>query len=116
MKRRGERVVDEALRLIAWAPWIEDAACRGMDLQTFFLEGRSTPHVYDAARTICSRCDVLAHCREASDRAERGVPDGHLYGFVGGETPRERANRRSHSPSIPPRRGGAGFTTRHVTH
>jgi hypothetical protein len=75
-------------------PWMSAAACRSADPEVFFPETGT----YAKALEICAGCSVLQRCRAWGDRAEatgmgsRG--GGALFGVVGGETPRERAERR----------------------
>jgi hypothetical protein len=47
------------------------------------------------AERICSGCGVIAECRAFADRCERDLPVGHLFGFIGGESPLQRARRRA---------------------
>lgn len=79
---------------LAPAVWQADAACRGMDLDVFYSLTDDGP-----AKAICSRCTVVSECRDATDRAEDGVPRKFLFGVFAGETPLERWRRRSGGPS-----------------
>jgi hypothetical protein len=82
--------------LVAWlfsdVWWIDDAACLGEPLETFYPpQGIGS---FDAARAICGRCEVLEDCRRQCDRAEAGRPISELHGLFAGESPKERAARR----------------------
>jgi hypothetical protein len=81
--------------------WHADAACLGEPLETFFPGRGSTPASFIRAREICAGCPVLGECRSSADRAERELPKSDLFGFVGGESPLERARRRSCRPGLP---------------
>jgi Transcription factor WhiB len=69
--------------------WRESAACRTLDVSLFF-DGP-----FDRAKEVCRSCPVLETCRRENDREERRIPATHWWGVFGGETPRERAARRS---------------------
>jgi hypothetical protein len=88
-------MIATTLSLFDWLvdqPWLEDAACRGAPLDLFFA--KSADHQYLEARAFCRTCPVLRECREATDRAERDLPRGALFGFFGGESAAERHTRR----------------------
>jgi WhiB family transcriptional regulator, redox-sensing transcriptional regulator len=71
--------------------WVERAACLGADLEIFFPpKGQSITE----ARAICADCPVLVECRSYIDRAEGGRVS-EVYGFVAGESPRQRIRRRA---------------------
>jgi hypothetical protein len=55
-------------------------------------------HMWDAARAMCARCPLLRECRLAGDQLEAGVSTASIQGFRGGETPQERARRRTQHP------------------
>ncbi len=83
------------------ADWRDDAACIGEPVETFFATstlgsvGYIPPDYYDRARKICGSCPVLVECRAEFDRIEhRVIALGSLEGFVGGESPKERSQRR----------------------
>ena len=105
LRRSRSRIASECLaRDIAepWArvwlePWQTHAGCLGVPLEVFFIAGTATARSFDRAREICAMCPVIVECRETTDRAERGLTRGYLYGLVGGETPVERARRRAGS-------------------
>ena len=86
------------MELLRWAAeddprwWLGVAACRGADPEVFFppLHGSFT----EAKRT-CEGCGVIAECRAFADRCERDLPVGYLFGFIGGESPLQRARRRA---------------------
>jgi hypothetical protein len=61
-----------------------------MDVVIFFPEGGD----FTAARAVCSTCLVVAECRRATDRTERGAPASCVFGYVGAESPSERVERR----------------------
>jgi WhiB family redox-sensing transcriptional regulator len=67
--------------------WTERAACRtpGMDPELFFPASDSPPPAQlSAARNICARCPVRAHCLEWALRT------GEPAGIWAGTTPAER--------------------------
>ncbi len=78
--------------------WQISAACRGADLEVFFPE--RYVGTFAEAREMCARCSVVTDCREMTDRAERGLPSGAIFGYFAGETPAERVERRS-APTWP---------------
>jgi Transcription factor WhiB len=93
-------VISPSLGPRVWLePWQGRAGCLGVPLEVFFNVGPASVRSFDGAREICAACPVIADCREMTDRAERGLTRGYLYGSVGGETPTERARRRSCSGS-----------------
>lgn len=69
--------------------WQREAACRGMDSETFFHppNERATARERRAARAkaICERCPVIADCLKHALRAREP------YGVWGGHTEDERA-------------------------
>jgi WhiB family redox-sensing transcriptional regulator len=74
--------------------WVARAACRGSDTRLFFPETRSTKAV-EAAKSICSRCEVVRPCRAwaMAHPGERGI--------WGGLTEAERrAARRADSGKV----------------
>ncbi|MGH8825918.1 MAG: WhiB family transcriptional regulator [Jiangellaceae bacterium] len=66
--------------------WRALAACRGMDTDLFYPEGRGQAlHVREMiAKQVCAGCPVARECRQAAgERPER-------YGIWGGRTEGER--------------------------
>ncbi|NMO93191.1 WhiB family transcriptional regulator [Actinomycetospora sp. TBRC 11914] len=84
--------------VVAHWDWQRHAACRDMDLETFFHpEGERDParsRRVARARAICAGCPVQAACRGWAHRVEEP------YGIWGGESEDERraALRRRRSP------------------
>lgn len=66
--------------------WRSLAACRGMETDLFYPEGRGrTLHDREAvAKQICAGCPVAAHCRAAA------AEHGERFGIWGGLTEDER--------------------------
>lgn len=73
----------------SWGEW---AACKNKQA-TFYPETRGTG-MYDEARAICARCPVFTQCREWGDKVERRSHENPLYGFLAGESPSGREDRR----------------------
>lgn len=67
--------------------WQDSASCASVGLDVFYPESGNRG-VWDAARSICSRCPVKAECLEFALKAEVDWPD--RYGMFGGLTPEER--------------------------
>jgi len=79
-----ERLVDYAFR--PQDSWRALAACRGMDTDIFYPEGRGRALRMreDIAKQICAECPVARECRQsAAEHPER-------YGIWGGLTEGER--------------------------
>lgn len=75
--------------------WWEDAACRTADPELFFptreLPREQRRAAEREAKSICSRCPVIAECLQAAlERDER-------HGIWGGLLPRERKRRFARS-------------------
>ena len=68
--------------------WYTHAACKNMDLTTFFLASEEAK-----ALVICSNCRVMQECRISCD-TEEGRYSQYAYGVRGGETADERKQRR----------------------
>jgi hypothetical protein len=70
--------------------WELYAACRGAGPEMF----------HDAKRTadclaVCHRCPVIEECRSMADDVEKYEQDLHcVVGIYGGETPKQRIERR----------------------
>lgn len=75
-------------RMVEPQTWMADAACRGLT-SLFFPERHAGRIEVDAARAVCSGCDVLAECRRWAVSA-----DSPRDGILAGCTPRERAQLR----------------------
>lgn len=73
--------------------WWERAACIGVNQNVFFprFDNKSKPEqrrsLYDAAKAICARCDVVKECLAAAMKEELSY-DRH--GVRGGLSPEER--------------------------
>lgn len=65
-------------------PYLEDAACRGRDLDLFYAE--SGPAV-TKAKASCAVCPVVRECRDWAVTREE-------FGIWGGTTARERVGIR----------------------
>lgn len=65
-------------------PYLEDAACRGLDPELFYAESGST---VVKAKAVCGACDCRERCLEWAIRREE-------FGVWGGTTARERAGIR----------------------
>lgn len=73
--------------------WMIEAACLGMDPDTFFPErGESSPK----ARRVCGGCAVRAECLDHALRF------GERHGIWGGTTERERRPLRARLSSVRP--------------
>ncbi|MGW7065595.1 WhiB family transcriptional regulator [Streptomyces sp. NPDC054855] len=72
------------------APWVERAACRGCDPDTFFPSGRSPDDTESeaAAKRLCASCPVVADCLAEALAHEESA------GIWGGLTVRERRELR----------------------
>jgi WhiB family redox-sensing transcriptional regulator len=57
--------------------WLAEAACRGAKTNLFFPDSGDSDSV-SAAKAICARCAVVAHCRAhgLATPAERGIWGG----------------------------------------
>lgn len=64
--------------------WISDAACRGMDTESFFLP----PHDREArvALRVCAACPVRVDCLQDAYATD-------AYGVWGGTTERQRGRQ-----------------------
>lgn len=92
--------IDDLVRELQPAPWMRDAACKGLT-NLFF------PHVGDGstskqAQTVCQGCPVNAECAEYGSR--------EIYGVWAGTTPRQR--RQPGRPAISRRKPIEHGTTR----
>ena len=70
-----------------------DFQCPGSQVPEIFFPRKKDSN-YTQARTLCAACPVLERCRTWGDINERDIPKSGLFGMLGGETPRERYNRR----------------------
>jgi hypothetical protein len=80
--------------------WLEEAACRGSDLETFFPEPGDTAGLA-AARHTCAGCGVRAACLRLALTGARSLAED--AGIYAGTTPQERArlrDRRFPAPSV----------------
>lgn len=77
-----------------------EAACRGADIEVFFVDP-SDRGALDRAKAVCARCEVRAACLDYAIR--QGIADG----VWGGLTPSER-----HALRAGTRRRGAAITLR----
>lgn len=65
-------------------PYLEQAACRGLDPDLFYAESGTA---IMKAKSLCATCDVREKCLEWAVRREE-------FGVWGGTTARERAAMR----------------------
>jgi hypothetical protein len=71
-----------SLQLPSRPTWYDEAACRGMGPDLFYMERGVTKHDHRAIRTVCSNCPVKTECLKA------GI--GDHFGVWGGVTPKDR--------------------------
>src|SRR5262245_43068856 len=84
-------VLRGSLATSALVDWDMEAACRGVDTETFF----GTTHASVArAKGICGRCLVQSDCLPALDEMEGDLGTKMVHGIWGGLTPEERITRR----------------------
>lgn len=62
-------------RLFEPAEWMREAACRGMDIESFFPD-RYEIADFRAAKQVCQRCTVAAECLDAGLDENHGVWGG----------------------------------------
>ncbi len=71
--------------------WQEDAACRGLRTNVFFLaageRGTAAMDREEEAKAVCRDCPVIAQCRQYA------VDTREPYGVWGGLSPHERVAR-----------------------
>lgn len=65
-------------------PFLDDAACRGLDPELFYAEGGAA---VARSKAMCATCDALRPCLEWAVTREE-------FGVWGGTTARERAAMR----------------------
>lgn len=65
-------------------PFLEEAACRGLDPELFYAEGAAA---VAQAKSLCAACPVSASCLEWAIQREE-------FGVWGGTTARERSALR----------------------
>lgn len=72
-------------------PWLDQAACAGVDVNVFFpLGGGSLSSSEESrAKQICTACPVLGACRDWS------LDVAPEFGIFGGLTPEERRRTRT---------------------
>lgn len=70
--------------------WRDEAACRGMDTESFFPVGGTGPALEQAeqAKAVCAGCPVSAQCLEWALATRQGA------GIWGGKTEDERRTLR----------------------
>lgn len=73
--------------------WRDDALCRQVDTELFFLEAHSSMRAR-VPKAVCLSCPVMMECRAEFDRLEKKLTYRELHGVVGGETAVERWRRR----------------------
>lgn len=75
--------------------WVNNAACRGADIDMFFQEKGGGPHAYKEARQICGQCTVMQQCFEyiMGIEIDPAVP---RFGFFAGMTPSQRGAYQTH--------------------
>ena len=71
--------------LLRRPPWHQDALCRGVGVEQFFIERGSQ---YGASRALCARCPVSEECLEVA------MGDALLDGLWSNTTPRQRRAMR----------------------
>ena len=73
---------------VSTSNWQADAACRGLDTDSFFLpdavRGKTKRNMEAAAKAVCSACPVAAMC------LQQALLNEEAYGVWGGKTPEER--------------------------
>ena len=74
------------------ASWMDDAACRGMELAAFFPKG--TAEVTAAARAACGQCPVTRDCLAYSLAGPGGKPEGGIWGGLNEDGRRDENRRR----------------------
>lgn len=72
-------------------PWMEDAACRGLDPSLFFPE-RGQPT--ETAKGVCGECPVRDDCLDYSIRTRQ------VWGVWGGTSERERRGLRREARTV----------------
>ncbi|MFB7338116.1 hypothetical protein FNH09_36910 [Streptomyces adustus] len=77
--------------------WESNAACRHQDAELWFSRRSSSRAV-----AICAACPVLAHCRAAVLKREKGLPKCQRSGVIAGLTgPQRYALERQSDPARP---------------
>ena len=72
--------------------WKRYAACAGAGADLFH-----TPKREAECLEVCHRCSVIEQCRSMADDVECNEIDRHcVVGVYGGETPKQRIERRQH--------------------
>lgn len=72
------------------ADWRDHAACRGMDTDMFYPDGRGAvlTRAIETAQQICAQCPVRTQCADAADTQHE------RYGIWGGQYLETRYRRR----------------------
>jgi WhiB family redox-sensing transcriptional regulator len=78
--------------------WLDLAACKATDPELFFPE-RGEKAKGQAAKQICTGCQVQQQCRELAVRTARSREEDH--GIYGGTTPHERSSLRGNPAPTP---------------
>lgn len=73
-------------------PWMQFAACRGMDPNLFFPGRGEDP---GPAKAVCAGCPVRLEC------LDHALANGEKHGVFGGTSERERRRLRRSRPSAP---------------
>ena len=81
---RGLEVLTIETRRSRMYPFLEDAACRGLDPELFYAEGAAA---IARAKALCGVCPVQEACLEWAVKREE-------FGVWGGTTARERSGMR----------------------
>src|SRR5438093_6121715 len=84
MGARGLFFVNVLTRRSRMFPFLDDAACRGLDPELFYAEGAAA---VAHAKSLCNTCPVQMACLEWAVRREE-------FGVWGGTTARERSMMR----------------------
>ena len=87
---RDESGPRQQLPLVEQGPWMDRAACKGVDTEVFYPEGGGN-HItlYTEAAKVCKRCPVVTECLESIWERETKDPTA-IWGYIGGMTPPQR--------------------------
>ena len=75
--------------------WVGRAACSPETADLFHPDKSDVSAAVAQAKWICGRCPVVEECRAYIDAIETDLPRHRWTGTFAGETPRDRARRRS---------------------
>jgi hypothetical protein len=71
--------------------WREDALCIGQPLEVFFASQTLAEDRWDAAKTVCKKCNVKKQCLKLVIHLPE---DDDRYGVFGGYSPMDRRKLR----------------------